>query len=1677
MKTDIISINAVFLTIILGLMICGGCGKSENSASETNGVQSVSLTCNTNGLASVKKSAETNVTAVTTSVTNQVVQKIHVWGWCFGDGKVTFKCNKEFDANKLLDSLTITPKPKSLSIQTQKRCLYDEGNFCHITLTGDFDFKTTYSLKIHEGAAFTDGETLKEGIAKKFEMMALPSEISFASSGRYLPSGGMKAIAVNTRNVKEMLCQILRVPLQNIVQLLARENGKYKYESYLYWGSYGREVRWSADGKETEDIAIKAEQFPIPVKYVENKDVVTPIPIRVENGGVVSNGVYLVAIKKKKTVFEELNDRVVEELEEAGKGEFDYDDKYRLVCVTDIGVSVRKDGEGNLLIWATSLTKGEPLADLNVTVYEANNTVIATGVSNSDGIFRVNKAHKREPFAVVVSRKDGSDACFISLSGTSYNDADTSRPDYLANDKCEAFVWTERGIYRRNEQIMVHFILRNGKGVAPKPFPVELVLFDPDNKGYLKTTVMSDALGTGCYSLFSADDSQPSGTWTIEAKIPGKDGELLGVTSFEIEDFVPPQIRTAVKFDDDASITNLGFTVSAENLYGGPAVDLVAKATVFLADAPFAPKGWEGWLFGDRGRAAYQEQQNLECDSRLNKKGEAQGFWMPLLRKNPAAAIRASIQGTVIERGGRKVSSWGKAKLLHVYPYYIGVKFPKVITKGATCDVAAVLPDGKVVTGTPRELTVRIEKLDYVYGYKRNHRGDYVWESNIVRFHVDFGTKKITLGADGKANLALFTAGTGEYELWLYDEANDVSFRQTYRVSEGEGDNEIHSSLSNPTQITITNDKKVYITGDKPRLTVKSPFLGTACLSVFRDKLMSTRVFPLTNYVSVVELDAVDAQFTPSVDVVLNVVQAVKPGKGHLANRANGITTLRVDRDASRLNVDVKADVKCHRTGGANLRAAVKVSGADTSTVTRAVVTVVDEAINILTQEEVPAPYTWLGRERHSVHTPYDIYNSLLPMLDEKSLYRTGLKTGGGLALMMMNRFSLVPNRRFKPLSIWQADVPVTNGVAVVDFALPEFAGEVRVTAVAYTDRGTGSGSVQAKVAPNLIMQPDAPRFVAPYDKFKATITMANRTKNAGVVKYEVVAADGLSLTNKFAGEITLEKEETKTLEVPVIAGAAIGEGHLTFRTEGLDEVHTSVINLPVRPASTWEQKAGTMMLKPGETNVFSVGDVYMPNLMKRGFLCGDSALTELVQALRYLVEYPYGCLEQITSQVFPLVYAGGILNRLSVDEKSREDATNAVTFVEIGIQKVLSMVRANDFAMWVDVNYAPWNRNYSLWAAHFLVEAQKAGYKVEGAYYEKVKGFLGNWAMSNNSAESVYACSILALAGNKDLDRQLHWYDKRNRLNNVEKFMLARAFVATGDKVRAKNLLDAASIPSDIRGKAFAILTLLDYDPEDLRILPIVKQILDMRNAKKGHWLTTQDNAHALLSLGAFYNNQIKDDEKDSKPKAVVLKDGKETALELNKAKVFAGGGDLKIVNKGKGTGFLSFSQMSLIDPAKSTLITNGIKIVRTYHDRDGKLITLNDMKRGDTITVTLEVHPVSTNGVWYSDLVIEELLPACLEADLEIPGTKHKYELRRDVSDDRVVIFTLPFLLPYKEDFYDYSEGRYKNDMVHFCKFSYRATVVSKGEFVVPGASVEAMYDPEIRATTPSEKVTIAE
>ena len=1483
-----------------------------------------------------------------------------------------------------------------------------------ILVRGDFAYGTNVTVRVRKGLACYDAEWNEEtALGKDVEYSFVRKDrkgyVVFADEGRYLPPYGKRSIRFESMNVTNIATSIWRVEARNVVEIL-REDLKGVLLGDL-----------SGDEAETNVVACAAKL---------NEKEVNSFALKMNDGG-GANGIYLVeahiAEREMRSWWDDENPM-----------------RWRMVCVTDLGLSVRELDGDNLGIWVTSLTTGKPRGDVWLEVYTKSNTLIGRAKTDANGWCEMERIKKGEAFAVVAIAPD--DMSFISLrdrTKVAESEEMASAADYMATNEVNAFVWTERGIYRHDEKILMQAILRDGTGKAPRSFPVRVNLVSPTEKVYAYDTLTANEDGGISYGGFSVPGELPSGVWTIEVKTPGKDGKLLGARQIKVEEFAPPQIRVAVEADEKCAPSNFVFEVSAEHLYGAPGRGLACEGAVVFEDVAFAPADWKGYYFGNEMRGLKPSFRTLAAE-RLDEKGRVK-FAAPMWASKglPKAAVRATGQGTVFEDGGRPATA-RKSVVLHHYPYYIGStmgSWMKLTGGRPKVKVACVKSDGTRL-GEAKELVLDIEKVEYVYTRRRTSGGWDTWDCETVKVPYKRDVKVVTKAAED-TEVELPIGESGEYEVVLRDEATGASFGRKVYASEW-GDDEMRAPLGDVTKVTVAADKAAYRVGDVPRLVVKSPFVGAALLTVMREKVLYTQVLNLTNATSEVELRPVEKGWAPDVNVSIVVVQSALENVKHVAARAHGEMVLRVRPKEFEVDVGVAAKVEMS-AAGSRVKVDVKAPGA-----TRAVVTLVDEGIHLLTGEGTPDPVEYFAESRVAKGLAlYDLYNMILP-IDMEKVKASGVKTGGGFGAEMLGRVSPVPTRRFKPLAKWERDIELEDGEAKVEFELPEFVGEVRVTALAYSGVATGAKSVQCKVVPKLVMQADAPRFVAPKDMFELTLPLVNRSGTAGAVKYEVTCA-----TNVFRGSLELAKEETRVLAFLVEAPRVPGQMVAKFVTEGFGEKHVSEIEVPVRPAVAWRETAGCVRLEPGAKEICRGSE--MP--LKRVVTVGKSQLTELAASLEWLAEYPHGCLEQTASRIFPLITAGGIFSAVgSAKEGDREAYVNA------GVRRVESMIRANDFVMWPDCNYAPWNQEVSLYAAHFLVEAERSGRAMTANAKARVMGFLQKWAMSSETNVSAYACHTLALAGKPNKDRMFRLYDERAGLSLLARARLARAFVAIQDRTRAAALLADLTAPGSIKEAAFTVLAFLELDPEDARILPLVEYLLKNRRAANLSWGTTEENAHALLALGAYYRHHPL---KEGTPKVQLVEaSGKVKELEIAQAEKVATTNDVSLVNVGDVPAFISWKRLSLPEAGSVTNEARGLAITRRFLTPEGTVADVGKLQRGEMLFAEISI--TSKDARTIGDLVIEDLFAGCLEPvhsaiDPSLypwfEAKVHNWVLRSDARDDRMLVFSKRV---------DFAAGE-------TVKFYYPVRVITAGDFVLPGPVVEAMYAPELGGCGTSSRLVI--
>ena len=122
--------------------------------------------------------------------------------------------------------------------------------------------------------------------------------------------------------------------------------------------------------------------------------------------------------------------------------------------------------------------------------------------------------------------------------------------------------------------------------------------------------------------------------------------------------------------------------------------------------------------------------------------------------------------------------------------------------------------------------------------------------------------------------------------------------------------------------------------------------------------------------------------------------------------------------------------------------------------------------------------------------------------------------------------------------------------------------------------------------------------------------------------------------------------------------------------------------------------------------------------------------------------------------------------------------------YVTEGIEKIEAMqLRDGSFAYWPGGNTG--NEWSSIFAAHFLVEARKAGYVVSDRVYNRMISYLKATARGKETARhrlqaKIYALYVLSLNGTPDLSTMAYWrrYAPEDLSNDARALLAAAYFI-----------------------------------------------------------------------------------------------------------------------------------------------------------------------------------------------------------------------------------------------------------------------------------------------------------
>ncbi|HEY5795729.1 MAG TPA: alpha-2-macroglobulin, partial [Bosea sp. (in: a-proteobacteria)] len=1089
-----------------------------------------------------------------------------------------------------------------------------------------------YAFVIRQGvpSAIPDEKLLKSADYEVYVRDRTPS-VRFTGKNYVLPRTGQQGVPVVSVNTDRLDLEVMRIGDRNLINSVHSDDFLGQLGAY----SAGQIASEKGQSVWTGSMEVKSEL---------NKDVVTAFPV-VEAVGALKPGIYVMFAKPSGG-----------QAQPASDGD-SYDDgstrATQWFVVSDLGLTSFSGPDG-VHVLVRSLANAAPVANAELRLIARNNEVLATARSDANGYARFDAGLAKGQGGNapgIVTAGLGEDYGFLDLKQTAFDLSDRGVKGRVAPAGLDAYLYTERGVYRSGETVYLTSLLRDARGAAVTGLPLTLVVKRPDGVEYRRRQVEDQGAGGRAHSI-PLISGAATGTWRVQAYADPK-GPAIGETSFLVEDYVPERLELTLA--PKAPVLQAGepaeIDVTARYLYGAPgsALDVTGSMTIRAAGQSAIP-GFAGYQVGltDEGFEAVQSE--FEEATTTDAAGKVT-VTNPVAQPETNRPLEAEFTIRVGEPGGRAIA---RSLTLPIVPKGAAIGVRKAFKDGelgngqtATFEVIMANGDGRRLARPGVKWTLSKVTRNYQWFFQ-----DGRWNFEGVKSTRRVADGEIAVAEGAPARIAAQVAW-GNYRLDVTADGPDstetsVSFSVGY---------EADKTADTPDVLDVALDKASYADGESLQVRLAPRFAGKATLAVITDRVTDLRTIDIVPGGTTASIP-VKAEWGAGAYLVVLAHRPMDVAAQRLPGRAIGLSWFQIGKDSRTLTLDLGAPNLVRPLSTLSLP--VKVTGARAGEEAFVTVAAVDVGILNLTRFESPDPSRFFFGQRQIGHELRDLYGYLI---DGMQGTRGAIRTGGDAAPALEGER---PTQ--EPVARYSGVVKVgPDGIAKVDFELPAFNGSLRVMAVAWSAGRTGQASTEVIVRDQVVAQATLPRFLAIGDQSRFHLQIDNVEGPAGpyVVDLDVrgpvlVAADATRRTIQLAAGAKAQ------MTIPVTA-AGLGRAEFDVRISGPGGVGT-VQNLAVRVQPSAATIARRIVRPiPGNGGAITVSSDLMADLVPNSGQVSVSvsplASLDVPALLKALDRYPYGCTEQTVSRALPLLHVNRLasLEHLALDANADERVQNAI--------------------------------------------------------------------------------------------------------------------------------------------------------------------------------------------------------------------------------------------------------------------------------------------------------------------------------------------------------------------------------------------------------------------------------
>ncbi len=1342
------------------------------------------------------------------------------------------------------------------------------------------------------------------------------------------------------------------------------------------------------------------------------------------------------------------------------------------ILASDIGIIAKRGNDKSIFFAISDIKSTKPLSGVELEVLNYQQQIIAKLKTDGQGQASLEKV-EGVPYLLVA--KQGKQRGYLKLDGAhalSLSTFDVSGEE--SQKGLKGFIYGERGVWRPGDTLFLSFILEDEKKVLPAIHPVNFELMNP--RGQVVQKMVRSKSENGFFSFTcKTDDDAPTGNYQATIRVGG----AVFTKSLKVETIKPNRLKLNMDFGENEKKVisgDISGILQVKWLHGAIAKNLKTNVTATFTNAYTSFDKYKEFIFDDPIRSFSAEEQTI-FDGNLNAEGKATISMQADLRGRAPGMLNANFSVKVFEEGG-DFSVDRFSTPYAPYDHFVGIDIPEPKEKynyyldtgtDHAIQVVTVDPNGK--PEKLENLTWKLYKVKWRWWWERNgdDLSNYVGSESTVP--VAEGNLSTNGDGRGQFNIKVEYPNWGRYLIRVEDpNGGHASGREIYIDWPATENRSQRENPDGANVLAFSLDKEKYNVGEECLVTIPSGRAGRALVSIENSSSVIEAKWIETKEGQTQYKFKTTERMTPNAYVHITLIQPHNQTENDLPIRLYGVMPLFVENANSHLApVITMADELSPEK-----EFEVKVSEQNGKAMTYTL-EIVDEGLLDLTRFKTPDPWNYFyAREALGVNT-FDLYDQVIGAFGSKLEKLLSLGGDGEVNGKAKNRAN-----RFKPVVMHAGPFTIDPKKSKVHkFVMPNYIGSVRVMVVAGKDMAYGNAEKAVPVKKPLMVLASLPRVLGPGEEVKLPVTVFAMDPKVKDVSVKVEVNEFFQLIDGGSKNISFNEPSDDVVNFPMRVLDKVGVGKVnvtvtsgsfksTYEVEmnvrNPNPVVTNVVEGIVDAGKNWSATFDLAGMDGTNVSYLEVSSIPPVDFGKR---------------LKYLLDYPHGCIEQTTSSVFPQLFLSDVMD-LSDPEKKK-----AMENIKEGINRLAKFqLRSGGMTYWPgEGSESEWGTNY---AGHFLLEAKKKGYTLPAnwenawiAYQQRMAqnwmpqdSHSGNYYWYENDLVQAYRLYTLALAGKPEMGA-MNRMKERSSMTVAARWRLAAAYAMAGQPEAANSLVYnqstiiapyislGYSYGSNWRDEAMIIET-LTLMGDKVKAAPLVKDLA--LELSSNHWYSTQTVAYGLLAISEFASGET------GKNMAYSYtlngkSDNKNTNKPISKNSISVAqitGNKIELKNTGSNLLYVRVINSGQPKNGDETAASNNLYVEVKYTNMQGGAINVARMEQGTDFIAEVSIWNPGLRGR-YDELALTQIFPSGWEIinqrmDVSAIVMNADSPDYQDVRDDRVY------------SYFDLTQNQTR-------RFRIKLNSTYLGRYYLPSVMCDAMYDNTINARTAGQWVEVVQ